>query len=359
MRCVTMTMLALAAIGCGQSEQAGDGGMDLAVPGDLSAADLATTGGGDLPFGTDTDGGLACVPPPTATRAQSVWNAVTVPMQRADYAFDLNGDGRDDNQYGVLVGTLAGQGLPMQMLATQAITSGQSITLFDEQSKDATFTTDSCAVSTMYAGVAMASPDYSGAGHFTIDTSATVGDFFGPIAAARFTSEPPPAIAKIPSEVRIYLPLFGPIPVDIVGARLTYARAANGTVTGGQLNGAIRKYDVDHTVVPGLAAALNAQVQAQPSSMLTMQVLSIFDNGGAANPACSAGTCRNLDGSCAVARDITIGDCEVATNGLVANLIAPDVQLFDATGNYHPSPANTAKDSWSIGLGFTAVGATF
>jgi hypothetical protein len=33
--------------------------------------------------------------------------------------------------------------------------------------------------------------------------------------------------------------------------------------------------------------------------------------------------------------------------------------MLDANGNYHPSPDNTMKDSLSIGLGFTAVPATF
>jgi hypothetical protein len=51
--------------------------------------------------------------------------------------------------------------------------------------------------------------------------------------------------------------------------------------------------------------------------------------------------------------------CEVATSGLIQNVLAPDVQMFDAAGNYHPNPTNANKDSLSIGLGFTAVPATF
>ena len=87
-------------------------------------------------------------------------------------------------------------------------------------------------------------------------------------------------------------------------------------------------------------------------------MLAIFDDGGRAEALCG-GACQNLDKSCAVAHDGTIGDCEIATNGLLQNLLAPDVQLFDAAGNYHPNPANTTKDSLSVGLGFTAVPASF
>jgi len=361
MRRWVMALLALGWVGCGHDGDGGDGGAgaDMAVAMDLAtAADLSASGAPDLTIGTDTDGGLACIPPPTAMVARYVWNATTVPMQRSDFAFDLNGDGRSDNQYGNIVGALTGQGFDIQAAATQAITSGQSITLVAESSKDASFGDDACATSTMYAGTPTASPDYSGAGHFTIDAAATVGHFTGPIAAARFTSEPSPAFAKVPSVVRYDLPLFGSSPVDLVGARITYVRAANGTVTGGQLNGAIRQYDIDHELVPAIAGALNLQVHTNPSSSSSMQILAIFDTGGATDPACGS-TCKNLDGSCAVAKDGNITDCEVGTNGIIRNVLAPDVQLFDAAGNYHPNPANTTKDSLSVGIGFTAVGATF
>ncbi|HWE29091.1 MAG TPA: hypothetical protein VHB97_13880, partial [Polyangia bacterium] len=301
---------------------------------------------------------VACLPAAGTAHAQYVWNAVMVPMQRSDYAYDLNGDGRVDNQYGNIVGALASNNIDVQGSATQAITSGQSITLVNERSSDATFAADACAATTMFAGNATASPDYSGAGHFTVDGSATAGHFAGPIAAARFTSDPPPASAKVPTLVDFNLPLFGSTPVDLVGARITYVRAADGTVTGGQLNGAMRKYDIDHTVVPSVAGALNLSVQTNPSSSTSMQILAIFDNGGKPSAACGM-MCQNLDGSCAIAHDNVISDCEVGTNSIIQNVLAPDVQMFDAAGNYHPNPANTNKDSLSIGVGFTAVPATF
>jgi hypothetical protein len=33
--------------------------------------------------------------------------------------------------------------------------------------------------------------------------------------------------------------------------------------------------------------------------------------------------------------------------------------MYDASGNYAPNAAGTTKDSLSIGLGFTAINATF
>jgi hypothetical protein len=204
----------------------------------------------------------------------------------------------------------------------------------------------------------MASPDYSGNGHFTVDGAATAGHFSGPIVSSRFTSQPSPAVAEVGVTAHVMIPLFGPVPVDLVGARITYVRSGTGAIMG-QLNGAIRNSDVQAKVIPNVADALNQKITSDPSSSTTMQLLSIFDTGGKADPACVAGTCKNPDGSCAVKGDNVISICEVSTDGLIQNVLAPDVQMFDAAGNYHPNPNNTNKDSLSVAFGFTAVRASF
>ena len=354
MRRALWAATAVVFLGCGGPDEGG--AADMAVANDLSMApDLSSPP--DLASSQYGDGAVACLPAGGAVRAQYVWNDVLVPMQRADYSFDLNGDGRTDNQLGNIEATLAGQGMPVQAQATQAVQSGQSLTLVDEHGDD--LTSDACAATSVQSAQMMASPDFSGAGHFTPDGSMP-GDFAGPIVTSRFTSEPPPATAAVPVIVHLNLPLLGAVSaVDVVGARITYVRDATGKLMMGQLNGAIRNKDVQTKVIPNLAASLTAQVQANPSSSTSMQILAIFDTGGKADPACAAGTCKNPDGSCAVKGDQKIDTCELATSGLITNLLAPDVQLFDAAGNYHPNPANTNKDCLSIGLGFTAVGATF
>jgi hypothetical protein len=318
---------------------------DLAVPPDLRPPpDMARQ--------------MACAPAGGALRAQYVWNAVLVPMQRSNYALDLNGDGRADNQFGNIFGALAGQNLDVQNDVTQAVTSGQCLTLIDAHADD--FSDDACAASDVEAADAVVSPDFSGAGHFTVDAAALPGHFAGTFAAGTFSSLPLPPSAATPVIMTLKLPLLGAIiGVQLVGAHVQYTRAADGTVTGGQLNGAIRSTDVQNILIPALAASLTAQVQVTPLSPRAMQILAIFDNGGKADPACSAGTCKNPDGTCAVKGDNKIDICEIATSGLLQNVLAPDVQMFDANGNYQPSPDNTHKESLSIGLGFSAVPATF
>jgi hypothetical protein len=329
-------------------------GVDLSMPLDLSPPPDLWRPGPDLSIVTQPP----CTPAGGSMHAQYVWNDALLPMQRSDYAIDLNGDGRVDDQLGNICGAIAGQNLPLQAQATQSVTSGQSLALFDEHADD--LTNDDCAASDVVPATPTASPDFSGSGQFNVDATATVGHFAGPIVAGQFSSLPPPAVAAAPVTVTVKLPLLGAnTPLEVVGARVQYTRGADGRITGGQLNGAIRNSDVQGKLIPGLAASLTAQVQTIPLSETAMQILSIFDNGGKFDPSCAAGTCKNPDGSCAVKGDRVISVCEVATAGLIQNVLAPDVQMFDAAGNYHPSPANDHKDSLSIGLGFTAVPATF
>jgi hypothetical protein len=56
--------------------------------------------------------------------------------------------------------------------------------------------------------------------------------------------------------------------------------------------------------------------------------------------------------------DGSISTAEVENSALIHSLFAPDVDLFDATGAFHPLTDNV-KDSVSVGFGFTCVPATF
>ena len=51
--------------------------------------------------------------------------------------------------------------------------------------------------------------------------------------------------------------------------------------------------------------------------------------------------------------------CCVRQNSIIMNVLAPDIQVYDANGNYAPNAHNATKDSLSIGIGYTAVQASF
>jgi hypothetical protein len=282
-----------------------------------------------------------------------------LPQQRADFALDLNGDGIADNQYGALVAAFTSQGGNSQGAMSAAVASGANLVLVTAAAHDPLFTTDACAGATLLAGVKPATaPRYDGTDVFTVDSSIAVSQFAGPIVAGRFDSANP-ATATAPPSASVTL-VFGlvPIRVTLIGAHLSLQRDSAGNTTG-QLNGAIRGSDLQTVVVPQFTQALNATLASDPTGATSQQILAVFDNGGSiADPACGT-TCRNPDGSCAVAGDKIISLCEVSTNSLVRPVLTPDVQMFAADGSYKPNPANTAKDSLSVGVALTLVRASY
>ncbi len=296
----------------------------------------------------------------TSTGAESkyVLNAITLPQQRTDFAIDLNGDGRLDNQLGSLVGALAANNLDSQASNDAVLAAGKLVVLLDENAAD--LMSDACGSATIEMGNdTAAAPLFDGTDSFTADTTFPGGAFRGPISASAFESESPAATTR-PVSLSIKLVLFPgatPVRLDLVGAHLHFVRSDT-QVTGGQLQGAIRQTEVQSSLVPALAASLNSSISADPMSPTSVSLLQVFDTGGAADLACT-NTCRNPDLTCAQANDGVIAVCEVGTNAIIKNVLNPDVQLFDATGAYHPNPANTVKDSLSVGLGFTAVPASF
>src|SRR3954454_22060353 len=69
---------------------------------------------------------VACAPPQTPNcaglqRRAYVVDAITLPEQRADFAFDLNGDERPDDQLGNIAGAFTAQNIDMQAGMSRAL----------------------------------------------------------------------------------------------------------------------------------------------------------------------------------------------------------------------------------------------
>ena len=210
------------------------------------------------------------------------------------------------------------------------------------QSSDATFGGDLCAGAVVENARSQPAPNFSGSGSFTVDGNLMAGHFAGPIAQSAFLSAAP-ATATVPVSLQVYLPLAAGAPptlVNLTAAQLRYDSASKQ----GQLNGVIRKADIDAAMV-ATAMLLDQRVQADPTSQNSQQILQIFDIGCTGHPEYKG--------------DGHIETCEVTDNSIIKNVFAPDLDMFDANGNYAPNPANTDKDSLSVGFGFIAVGASF
>lgn len=116
-------------------------------------------------------------------------------------------------------------------------------------------------------------------------------------------------------------------------------------LVGGALNGSLSGRTVLDDFVPSLANVFTLYIATNPDSETSRTIKSLFDTGG----------CDNPDGTAAVKGDGRINPCELSENPLIKSLLAPDVRLRNAAGNYDPLPNDSQKDSLSLGFGFTAT----
>ena len=283
-------------------------------------------GGGDTGEVTKVDG---------TNNSKYVISQLTLPKNSMSAAFDLDGDGTADNRLGNIIQAVSALSLDPQSAATTAVSSGSLVVLFSETS------TDSTQQSATHAGVvlnvgakAAAAPKFDGTDTLTIDTATAPAQFYGNIVAGTFTSNNPSVTAS-PVQLTIALPLVegqAALQLPVTGGYITFHRGADGKVTGGQINGAIKKQDVDTVIIPAVAALITAQLQA-PGASASLKMFDTDMNG-------------------------TVTAAEIMGNALISNFLAPDVQMFQ-NGVYKPNPAKTTKDSLSLGFSFNAVAATY
>ncbi len=311
-----------------------------------------------LVTGCDDPGAAECVNVTSGVSFKFVANTLSVPQSRMDYALDLNGDQKADNQLGNIIGALTQQGLDTQKGVNDAVTAGNVILLMNVTGDSITDST--CASVEASAGKSMMMPDFSGNGTFTKDTTIGGGTFKGKITNGTFDSNSPVTTTN-PATLTLQLPLVAgatPVSLKITGGHLKFTKTGD-NVMNGQINGAIKKTDVDGEIIPSVAKLLSDRIAADPTGSTNMQILSLFDNGGV-DEGCMGG-CKNADNTCGVKNDKKIQVCEVATNSIIKNVLAPDVDLFEDAANtvYKPNKDNTGKDSLSLGLKFSAVKANY
>lgn len=286
---------------------------------------------------------------------QFVVNAMTMPASRSQYAVDLNGDGKPDNALGSILPLLRLEGLDTQAGIDASIKAGDTLVLLDLHTTDPARMQDAQAGVTMALGKAQPMPDLGGGGSFQIDGAEPPAELHGALQAGTFSSEPPATTTR-PATVSVRLPLVAgaaAVPLKVNGAHVQFALAAGGLMTG-QLNGSVKTQDLQQNIIPAIAALLTARLAMDPASASSRLIRNAFDIGDG-----NGGACTNPDNSMGQPGDGKIGYCEVLASPLVSTALAPDVQIFDANGNYAPDPANKKPDSLSLGVAFTAAGASF
>ncbi len=269
-------------------------------------------------------------------------DALLLPVARASYAIDLNGDQVVDNQIGDVVSALTGSGIPLQAVVNDAFKAGKVHLRLQVTS------TDAAQVNAVQAGASLSDLSLAGSG----------GSFCARLSEGAFDA-PNPAQVTTPETISITLPFFDDVVVDLAGAHVEFT--INGDRATGRLHGGISAAQITDRVMPAIADFMTRKVQGDPLSALSKELASIFDSGGEPDDSCAPRLgCRNPpppvgNGACALPNDGIVDACEISTDAIAKNILAPDVQLFSEDGSvYQPSAGNAHKDSLSVGIAFTA-----
>lgn len=292
--------------------------------------------------GGDDDGPLT----PEGEYYPMVVDSVVTPASSAeasDLGLDIDGNGRVDNQLGMVLATLGTQGLEVKPQLEEAVATGSLVLLAEVQTTD--FTSAPAAGLTVYIG----DPDQitpapctddtmldtcgqhlMGTGSFAISAdSPTNGTVAGPFVGGRFNGGP--------GQVRLQLSLTegaAPVNLDLIGARAELRGVSADGITDGIIAGAITEEDINTKVLPAVVELL---------------VPSIEEDCEPVGAECNCVADSTGDGVLALFDDND--DCmvtvmEIQENGLVGTLLAPDVVI-------------DGKPSISLGVGISAKKATF
>jgi len=292
------------------------------------------------------DAGLPDAAPADAALREGLWylmDTIAVPETADDarmVALDLDGDGAPDNALGGLLAALHNSAdVPVAAVQMQAVESGQILQLLGI---DAASLDDAASVPVLVSrGVDLdgdPADNVSGAEPFALDPlEGADGQLTGVLVAGRLRAGPGTA--------PIQLAMFGVttevIALPGVGARIRVAAATTDGLAGGRSCGALTEGDVDAALIPAMARAVDSIVQRDcdgatcaPDSQ-GAELATFFDD--------------NSDGM--------VPEAEFRANSLIESTIGnPDLDLFDADGEFNPR-VDGVKDSLSLCLGFTAVGA--
>jgi hypothetical protein len=297
-------------------------------------AALVACGGGD-------DG----VDPPSGPVYTFVTDDVTVPAnnsQAREIGLDLNDDGVIDNQLGMVLGTLAGQGFDVQGAIDEAVVQGDIILLLQLQTPDFSSTSGAGlqvrlgenpqpAACSDPADITTCGQHLDGNGSFSVSASSPANARVnGRIAGGVFTGGP--------GDLSLQIALGGAqaIQLDLIGARAKATGLSENGLGEVILAGALTQSDLDNKVIPAIHAQLGPLIDR--------------DCTGTAPPepcGCEANsTGKTILGLFDTSpKDCTVSVEEIKTNSLIQSLLAPDVTI-------------NGTDALSIGIKVSAVKAT-
>ena len=269
-------------------------------------------GGGTQDQGGKKDSGAA-------SALQVVVNKLVLPRSEADYATDLDGDGKKENQVGKLLAAfkVLNPSYDVHKDFADFVAKGELLMLFDLLARG--IANDPAAQLRFFLG---ADTDKDPKNNFS--GSATLG--IDPTSPRDLTLKAGITNRKLsagPGTMTIPVPIGStPTLVTIKNARVTATLATSG-MSSGVISGAIPQADVDNKLVPALAKVLDELWKKPDTTPATKSMLKSLD--------------QDNDG--------TISNKDLKHNGLVGALFSADVDL----------DGDKTKDAVSMGVGFAAI----
>ena len=271
--------------------------------------------------------------PTTGIQYHFVTNNLMLPTTQAQtQAFALNVDGDSqqhvDNMFGTLLTLLtsAAPSLELQKTVDQAVNSGQLVSLHVVKADDP-LNDPSVSWSIAEGQKTQSTPLFDGSDKFVVDATAPLNvPIVGSLTNGHFTGGPGTA--------QVQMLLLGQlIKVDLIGVRIETDLSAKGCANG-KLGGGVTVEQFRSKLLPTVADGLNQIAKVDKAVANTLLQAFDSDHNG------------------------TITTQELEKNPLLMIAISPDLDLLDSAGKFNPGQ-DGVKDSYSVGLGFTCVSATF
>ncbi|HEU0032900.1 MAG TPA: hypothetical protein VFQ53_19845 [Kofleriaceae bacterium] len=260
--------------------------------------------------------------------------------QARDFGLDLDGDAVVDNQLGMVMGTLAGQGFEVQTPVATSVDRGEILLLAELGANG--FVSGPVSF-TLFSGADPQPPPCNGAGD-TICRHHLAGT--GSFTVAAGSAHDMPLTGALVGGIATtdvgsgHLQLVtnlggGRVVLNLLGARAKLSAISDATVANGVIAGAVTRTEIDTKLLPAWQMSFDAAVAR--------------DCPGAA-PTCSCisgsqgQTLQQLFDT--TPRDCSISLTELMNNSLIQSLLAPDVTI-------------DGQQALSLGIGVTAVKAAF
>ncbi len=271
--------------------------------------------------------------PATGKEYRFVTDKLLIPTtqeQAQAFAVNVDGDpqGNPENLFGKLMTLLvsAAPNLELQTNLDQAVNDGQLVSLHVVKTDN--ILNDVNVSWSIFLGQKTESPpSFDGSDQFSVDSTASTNlPIVGSLTNGHFTGGPGAA------QVRMFL-LGQSVEVNLIGVHLEADFNTSGCANG-KLGGGVTVEEFKGKLLPALADGLNKIIKEKNASSQTL--LNAFDSD----------------------RNGTITLEELEGNPVLMMAISPDLDLLDASGKFNPGQ-DGVKDSYSVGLGFTCVPATF